>query len=220
MRCRLAYLDSFFCSRRGDKWVDTGFDWIADEIRSVIKEGKAVDRPDSNAKKPRIETATVPFSGDEQLAIALASIREYTVNTAQLIRVIPKEFAPELGRVGIVLISDEDENIAKLDSADSVGSFPYSVDETLGRLDTVLEKACLYRKAPLVYGSKTTKGLPRMIKALKDSIRSEERALVAIPSSGGISLQCRAGRFQWGSGKTLDSSGCAALKGLRTSTDI
>jgi hypothetical protein len=109
---------------------ETGFHWIADEIQNVIKEGKSIDKlvPRSTSKSRANslnETATVEFSTDEQVAIALASIREYTVQTADILRIVQREIAEPLGRTGdsnqgknalkIQLISDNDIELATLD---------------------------------------------------------------------------------------------------------
>jgi hypothetical protein len=109
---------------------ETGFDWIADEVHNVIREGKSVDklvpRPTSKSMANALmETATVEFPPDEQLAIALASIREYTVLTASILRTVQVEVAEPLRKtdprpedkneVTIQLVSDEDAQLATLD---------------------------------------------------------------------------------------------------------
>jgi hypothetical protein len=108
---------------------ETGFHWVADEIQNVIKEGKSIDKPvprstSKSMTNALIETATVEFSADEQLAIALASIREYTVRTAGILRIVQKEIAEPLRRIdandqdknglNIQLLSDEEVELVTL----------------------------------------------------------------------------------------------------------
>jgi|SRR5579864_9179757 len=127
---------------------ETGFDWIASEIQNLIKEGKAIDKlisePTSRSlRKPQIETATVPFPADEQLAIALSSIHEYTITTASILRVVQKEIGGPLDRpdMTIQIVSDEDVELATIDP-DSVGHIlPPSVDEWLALLGKTLEES-------------------------------------------------------------------------------
>ena len=136
---------------------ETGFDWVADEIHNVIKEGKSVDKlvPRSTSKSMTnalMETATVEFPADEQLAIALASIREYTVLTASILRTVQSEVAeplrkPELGPedmsddVKIQLVSDEDAQLATLDPDAVARILSPAVAEALQGLEVSLKES-------------------------------------------------------------------------------
>ncbi len=142
---------------------ETGFEWVADEIQNLIKEGKAIDKlisePTSrSSRKAQIETATVPFPPDEQLAIALSSIHEYTITTASILRVSQKEIGGplDLPDVTIRIVSDEDVELATI-GPDSVGHIlPPAVDEWLALLRKTLEES--WPQSQGNYGSRVRDG--------------------------------------------------------------
>jgi hypothetical protein len=127
---------------------ETNFAWIADEIHSVIREGKAVDTPLINANrkssgKATNETATAAFGDEEQLAIALSTIREYTVTAAHLLEILPKEFSETLNRdnLNIQIISDDEVELVTLNSLGTNSMLPREVAGAIGQLDSSLNDA-------------------------------------------------------------------------------
>jgi hypothetical protein len=126
---------------------ETGFEWVANEIHQVIKEGKAIDKPQeekaSGARnREKTETATVPFSDDEQLAIALSTIREYTSTAAQLLHNIQHEIAEPLNDddLTIRIVSDDDTEVAVLHSGRAEELIPLTADKALRQLEDSLEE--------------------------------------------------------------------------------
>ena len=154
---------------------EEGFDWIADEINGVIKEGKAIDKLVVRGKSKRaenvLETATVEFSIDEQLAIALSCIREYTINAAKLFGVIHAEIAEPLrpadhaspntqGKLTIQLVSDEDAMLATINAESASTILSPDVVQALALLEARLGES--WPSSQGAYGSRT-RGVERQV---------------------------------------------------------
>lgn len=57
-------------------------DWIAEEVESVLQEGKSIDKSDEPGIEPASETrgsVVVDYSEEEQLRITLRTLQEYFV---------------------------------------------------------------------------------------------------------------------------------------------